>query len=224
MWRVRRRDEWKLGRNCVSNSFCQVSNNNGTSEVRKSSYICFTLQSSMTLNLILRRWSPSEQPLRHKQIVFQPPASHRLRPAHLVHPRGHGWGSKGAHRSVMRSGTATAFIWTGAHLCDTHLLHLKETRLSVENSYMLFYHVQRSRVSVRKQWPRGWILTGNESEAQSQRSTAEDPKPSEPCRSYKLRKTSFIELNVWIPARRLPENLLWNTGDSENCCPPSSRC
>lgn len=138
MWRVRRRDEWKLGRNCVSNSFCQVSNNNGTSEVRKSSYICFTLQSSMTLNLILRRWSPSEQPLRHKQIVFQPPASHRLRPAHLVHPRGHGWGSKGAHRSIMRSGTATAFIWTGAHLCDTHLLHLKETRLSVENSYMLF--------------------------------------------------------------------------------------
>lgn len=138
MWRVRRRDEWKLGRNCVSNSFCQVSNNNGTSEVRKSSYICFTLQSSMTLNLILRRWSPSEQPLRHKQIVFQPPASHRLRPAHLVHPRGHGWGSKGAHRSVMRSGTATAFIWTGAHLCNTHLLHLKETRLSVENSYMLF--------------------------------------------------------------------------------------
>lgn len=59
-------------------------------------------------------------------------------PAHLVHPRGHEWGSKGAHRSVMRSRTATAFIWTSAHLRDTHLLHLKETRLSVENSYMLF--------------------------------------------------------------------------------------
>ncbi len=92
----------------LSNKF-PTTNTNGVSEVKKFSYICFTLQTSMTLNLILRRCSPSKQQLRHKQIVFQPPASSRLFPAHHAHPCSDEWGFKGPHHNVMRTRTAPGF-------------------------------------------------------------------------------------------------------------------
>lgn len=102
-------DESKLENQPPFSSKFPTTNMNGVSKVIKSSNICFTLQISTTLNLILRQWSPSEQQLRHKQIVFQPPASPRLCPAHLVHPCSDEWGFKGLHHNVMRTRTASGF-------------------------------------------------------------------------------------------------------------------
>lgn len=121
----------------TSISFKQVSNNRD--EWRgKSSYICFTLRTSMTPNLILRQWSPSEQQLRHKQIVFQPPAWSQLYPAHLVHPRSDEWGFKGAASQCNENQDGGGQPWTCTHLDDTHLLHLKKNIARCKNFSMLF--------------------------------------------------------------------------------------
>lgn len=70
----------------------------------------------------LRQWSPSKQRVRHKQIVFQPPAWPRLYPAHLVCPCSDAWGFKGLRHIVMRSRPG---LWVSVNPVLTSMLHIQ---------------------------------------------------------------------------------------------------
>lgn len=92
----------------------------------------------MTLNLILRQCAPSEHQLRHKQIVFQPPASSRLQPTHLARPCSDGWGFKGQRQNVMRTRAAYGLHEPGLTSNDPCPLHLKRNTTQYKNSCILF--------------------------------------------------------------------------------------